>query len=399
MKRSLFLAFLLLFASGFIFSLDFCVDLDQRIKIENNQFTSDTSLSPWSSFDIGKNVSAYLSGILTLRYTGFYDDGSLYYSNWVFIPEFSRFVFIYRINEKMSLEIGRLEFSDVLNFTASGLFDGARFKMVLPAGSLSASLLFSGFLYKETASIIMTGRDAADYAVLFDGKDYKYYRASNRMLMSVRWDMPLKLPKIEDSILSADVLTQFDLNNTDDYLNTQYGAALLEFYPRDMLRITGGLLFGTMQNSQGLGMAFGFLAQCKTEVPFTSAADLFGVTAKATFGTTDNGFNSYQPINGIPQGYVFEGTLSALASLSADYNIKINKSLFSECAFRYFMSTYNNSDNSLYGGEFWASLAWQPLEELLVYIGGGVFLPGMGNVYPKNTDVMWKIIAGVTLSF
>jgi len=397
-KRSLLLAFLLLFVSGFIFSFDFGVDLDQKFEIENDLFTSDTSLTPWSSFEIGKNVSAYLSGILTLRYISFYNDD---FSNGdlIFIPELSRFSLICRINEKMSLEAGRMEFSDAINFTASGLFDGIRFKVELPAGSLGISVLLTGFLYKETASIVMTGRDAADYAVPFDGKNYDYYRASNRMLMSARWDMPLKLPKTEDSTLSADLLTQFDLNNDDDFLNSQYGSVLLEFYPKDMLRVTGGLLFGTMQNSQGLGTAFGFLARCKTDIPFTKAADLISVTAKATYGSTDNGFNSYQPVSGVSQGFVFEGTLSALASLSVDYNIKITDSFFSECAFRYFISTFDNSDNNLYGGEFWASLAWQPFEELLVYLGGGVFLPGMGNVYPKDTDVMWKVIIGVTLSF
>ena len=399
MKRSLLLFLFLLFASGFAFSIDFGVDFDEKIELKNNLFTSDTSLAPWSSFEIGKNVSAYLSGILTLRYISSYGD-SFNYNDFIFIPELSRFCLIFGINEKMLLEAGRIEFSDVLNFTASGLFDGIRFKMELPAGSLSISLLFTGFLYKETASIIMTGRDAGDYNVLFDGTNYNYYCASNRMLISIRWDMPLDLPKTEAAKISADVLMQFDLNGSDDFLNTQYGAALLEFYPKDMLRVTGGLLFGTMQNNDNIGIALGFLAQCKMDLPFTSAADLFGVTAKATFGSTDNGFNSYQPINGIPQGFVFDETLSGLMSFSADYNIKIVESLFAECAFRYFMSTDNVFGiGKLYGGELWASLAWQPFDELLVYAGGGFFLPGMGNAYPKDTSVMWKVIAGITLSF
>lgn len=399
MKRPLLLILLLLFTSGLIFSFDFGVNIGQQFEVDNNQFTSDTSISPWSSFDIGKNVSAYLSGVLTLKFINFYGDDSPNYNDFIFIPELSRFVFIYRINEKMSVEAGRLVFSDVLNFTASGLFDGARFKMELPPGTLSASLLLTGLLYKETANIIMTGTDAADYAVLFDGTNYKYYGASSRMILAARWDMPLKLPKIEDSMLSADVITQFDLNNNDDFLNSQYTAALLEFYPMDSLRVTGGLLFGTMQNSDSFGAAFGFLAQGKTDVPFTSAADLFSVTVKATFGSTDNGFNSYQPISGVPQGHVFEETLSGLASFNMTYNIKIIESLFAECSLSYFISTYDDLNKRLYGGEFWASVAWQPFEELLVFFGSGIFIPGMGDVYPKDTGVMWKLIAGATLSF
>jgi hypothetical protein len=398
-KRSLILAFLLLFVSGFVFSLDFGFDFRNGIEVKDTQFKYDAGLTPWFSFDTGNNFYAFLSCILTLRYDNYYND-TLNYDSWVFIPELSRFVFIFRVSEKVSLEAGRMEFSDVLAFTASGLFDGIRFKMTIPPGTISASFLFTGLLYKETANIIMTGADAADYNILFDGKNYNYYRASDRVIASIRMDMPLELPGTEAAKISADILTQFDLNDTDDYLHSQYAAALMEFYPGEMLKITGGLLFGAMQNAQSTGMAFGLLAQCKIDVPFTSAADLFGVTAKATFGSTDNGFNSYQPVSGIPQGYVFEGTLSGLTSLGADYNIKIIDSLFAECAIRYFISTYSLfvSDN-LYGGELWASLAWQPLEEILVYLGGGLFIPGIGNVYPKDTGITWKIIAGITLSF
>jgi hypothetical protein len=75
-------------------------------------------------------------------------------------------------------------------------------------------------------------------------------------------------------------------------------------------------------------------------------------------------------------------------------------SLFAEINASYFGRTYNEpgSDGNLYGGELWASLAWQPLEDVRATLGGGVFMPGMGNVYPAGTDAVWKIIAGLSLS-
>ena len=397
MKRLLILAFMLMIVCGSVFSVDFGLVLGQTAEAESDFFTSETGFNPWFSYDNGNSISLYLSAFLTMRYSGeFSGEGSM-----VFIPEFSRFAFIYKINEKISLEAGRIEFADVLGFTASGLFDGIRFKMELPPGSLSAAFLYTGLLYKETASIIMTGTDGINYYTPFEGSNYGDYGASRRALASGRWDMPVKFPAGDACVLSADVLMQIDVNNNDDFLHSQYAAALMEFYPKDMIRITGGLLFSAMQNDSGnFGTAFGFLAQCKMGFPFTKASDLFGVTAKATFGTTENGFTSYMPVSGIPQGSVFEETLSGLAYLSLDYNIRIINSLFAECAVRYFMRTYNMEDEgNLYGGEIWASLGWRLLEDIFIFLGGGLFIPGMGNVYPEETDVIWKVTAGFTLSF
>jgi len=399
LKRLLILVLILISTCAFAFSADFGLNLDQLIEAENDLLTYETGITPWFSYDNGNNFSLYLSGYFSIFYQKnsgeFADNGG-----WVFIPEFSRFVFIYSISDKISLEAGRMEFADSIVFTASGLFDGLRFNVDLPAGSLSAAFLFTGFLYKETASIIMTGTDSADYAVSFNGRNFGDYCASSRMLTSVRWDMPVKAPFGEASKLSADMLLQFDLNDNDDFLHSQYFSALMEFYPKDMLRITGGLLFSMMQNNGNFGTAFGFLAQCKMDFSFTKAADLFGVTVKATFGTTDNGFNSYTPVSGVPQGSIFEGTLSGLASFNIDYNIKIVDSLFAQCALSYFIRTFNiPNEGNLYGGELWAMLGWQPLDDIFVFAGGGIFIPGMGNVYSEGTAVTWKVTAGLTLSF
>jgi hypothetical protein len=51
----------------------------------------------------------------------------------------------------------------------------------------------------------------------------------------------------------------------------------------------------------------------------------------------------------------------------------------------------------MYGAELWASLVWQPLDDLRLSLGGGLFFPGLGNIYPADSGV-WKITAALTLS-
>jgi len=396
--RRLFLfSLILLTISGIIFCADFGLELDQLVEVKNDLYTYEAGVTPWFSYSNGRNISLYFSVIFTFRFSGDYSKNN----TLALIPEISRFTFLCNFNENISLEAGRMEYNDGLDFIASGLFDGLRFGVELPPGSLSASVFYTGFLYKETAAIVMTDTDSFYYDIPFKITNYGDYFASRRMLAAVSWDMPLEFNTGNGAKLSADILAQFDFNRRADTLHSQYITALMEFYPKDMLRVSGGLLFSMMQNGYGnFGTAFGFLAQCKIGFHSTKVSDLLGITAKATFGTVKNDFNSYTPVSGVPQGSVFEETLSGLALLCVDYNIKITKTLFAQCAVSYFVRTYNVPDEgNFYGGEFFASFGWQPLDDISVFLGGGVFIPGMGNVYPKGTGVMWKVTAGFTLSF
>ena len=397
MRRLFLLTFLLLFTVSFAFSADFGLLVDQKIEAENELFTYTPGFTPWFSWNNGQGISVYLSALLSFKY---YDGDSVVNSGWSkpgLIPELSRFALSYRINREMSLEAGRIAYTDVLDFTASGLFDGVRFDMVLPQGNLSAGAYYTGLLYKETAKIIMTGEDAIDYVTPWDYDNFGDYFASRRALAAVRWDMPLG----DGYALSAEVLAQFDLTGNDELYNSQYGAVRIDFYPQSMMRISAGALFQTMQNDNGdFGLAFGAMGKLKMELP-TPLDDWLGVTVKFTSASTNNAFDAYTPVSSHPQGSVFAGTLAGLALIGADYSVKIINTLSAQCELRYFMQTYDNDlyKDKLLGCEVWASLAWQPLEDIRATLGAGAFFPGLGNAYPSGTDVMWKIIAGVTLSF
>jgi len=419
MKRITLLLAIFFLLSFFVFSADFGLLLDQRLEAENGLsgnrlITYTPALAPWFSWNGGEGVSVYLSGLFSYRYYNYNGDISgdgwtfvpelsrLVKDGGIFIPEISRFAINYRINEGMTLEAGRVAYDDALGFVASGLFDGVILETEAPLGTITAGIFYTGLLYKETGKIIMTDYDAKKYSEEWDYDFSTGYFTSRRALAAVRWDMPVG----ESNSLSAELLAQFDLNGEDEKLNSQYLEVLYEFYPEispmfSMMRVSVGALVETMQNNDGdFGAAFGFLAKVKTDLP-TSISDWLGLTVKFTSGASGDIFNSFIPLSSVSQGMIFANTNAGLALVSADYSLMITESLFAECSFSYYIRTYDDPyiDGRLYGGEVWASLGWQPLEDIRATLGGGVFFPGMGNIYPDNSDAMWKITAGVTLSF
>jgi hypothetical protein len=178
-------------------------------------------------------------------------------------------------------------------------------------------------------------------------------------------------------------------------------------YFENMMALNVGVLAETMEkkNWKFTGAALGALARFKMDVP-GSLNDRVSVTAKFSSGDWNSDFAGFMPVSSRAQGSVFPDkmsgvdTISGLASLSADYFVKVFESVFLDGSLRYFARTYNhpNSAGIFYGGEFWVSLNWQPLDDLRLNVGGGIFFPGMGNADPKG-DALLKLIAGLTLSF
>ena len=396
MKRPVFFFILLFFSSGFIFSVDLGLHLNNKIEGENNIFTYNPSLTPWFSFNNDKGFSLYLSLLLSFKYIRTSGNGS-WRNPEVLIPELTRFSANYRTDKGFFIEIGRIEYSDVLGFAASELFDGVSAGFATPKGNLRFSAYYTGFQYKETAKIIMTDNDSANYGVQWDWSKFKYYFASRRVLAAVRWDMPVG----KTSGLSAEVLAQFDANGDNTKLHSQYASAQMTFYPLSILQVSGGLIFEMMQNEKkDFNLALGVLAQLKLDIP-SKATDWFGFTVKFTTGDSEKTLSGFTPVSSVQQGMIFQETLAGLLLLDANYNIKIIGRLFADLALRYFISTFNNPlyKGNLYGGELWASFEWHPLDDIRLTLGGGVFLPVLGNAYPSGTEVMWKVTACLTISF
>jgi hypothetical protein len=386
----------ILFGASFAFSLDFGLLLDQSIEAENKYFSYAPVFIPWFSLYDEQGMSLFLSGILSLKYNNF-DDGVSDNDGLrkpYLLPELSRFSFTWQSGQ-ISIEAGRVDYIDVLGQTASGLFDGLRFKTAIPIGNVSVGAFYTGLLYKETAKILMTANDAAEYANPVES--FNDYRASKRIFAFGRLNMPF----LEYHNLFFEVLAQFDLNDNDEKLHSQYTQLALEFFTGNNMKISGGFVFETMENGDNdFTAAFGALAVFETDMP-GSLNDRLKITAKFSSGPLDETFTSFIPLSSITQSMIFPGTFSGLWMAKINYAVRLLPSLFVETNISYFGRTYNEagSDGNLYGGEIWASLAWQPLEDLRVTLGGGVFIPGTGNAYPARTDTMWKINAGLLLSF
>ncbi|MDR1411690.1 MAG: hypothetical protein LBI91_05765 [Spirochaetaceae bacterium] len=405
MKKFLFALPALFLLPGLAFALDFGLLADQKFEAEGKVLFYNSSLAPWFSWTGDRGLSLYLSGALSFKYSH-YDDGIGSNDGWAkpaLLPELSRFALQYRPGRNFRIEAGRFAYSDTLGFAASGLFDGLRLEADLAFGSVALGAWYTGFLYRESAKITMTALDMKNYAEPWDWDRFGAYFASRRALASFRWDLPL--PGFHT--LSLEALAQFDLNNDEGLppgearLHTQYGEIQAELFPSGRLGLGAGALFEAMENGAGeFAAALGGLLRLKADLP-GSLSDSLTATVKFGSGRWNDTFAAFAPLSSFAQGAIFPGTLSGLGLFSADYAARPHRALLLETALRYFARTWDDPaapGKYFYGGEFWASLAWQPLDDLRVSLGGGAFFPVLGTINPGG-DPQWKLNAGLTLSF
>jgi hypothetical protein len=212
------------------------------------------------------------------------------------------------------------------------------------------------------------------------------------------------MPLGEFNTLSLEALAQFDFNGDDEALHSQYGEIQAEFFPASKLGVTAGVLFETMENGNGtFTAALGAMGRLKTELP-GSLNDGLALAIKFSSGQWNDAFTAFTPLSSPAQGMIFSEPLSGLALVSADYTAGLPGALFVDSAVRYFIRTFNGNNGAaedegyMYGAELYASLAWQPLDDLRLSLGGGLFFPGLGNIYPAGSGTAWKITAALALS-
>ena len=399
MRRFALVPVLLVLIIGSGFSLDFGLVTDQKVEAEKGEsridhFLYTPSLTPWFSWNGGRGLSVYLSALLSLTYHNYSNNDVGGWDKPLLLPELSRFALSYR-NPRFAVEAGRIFYTDALGFTAAGLFDGLRFEAALPVGTLSAGAYYTGLLYKETAQILMTEADVVNYAEPWDWDTFSSYFASRRVFGAIRWDMPLS----EFNAFSFETVFQFDLNENDQALHTQYAQILFDFFFKNSTRLSAGVLFEAMEREENFAAALGLLVRLGMDIP-GSLNDRLQITLECTSGSWNDTFAVFIPISSPAQGMIFPETTAGLGTASIDYNARISPSLYAGAALRYFTMTYDDPavDGYLYGGEFWASLAWQPFEDVRLNLGGGMFFPGLGNVYSSDTGPMWKVRAVLSIS-
>jgi hypothetical protein len=389
-------------------ALDFGLAMQQSLDFteagDNPSVMSYTgSYAPWFSGALGDNTGLYLSAKLSTPYKS----GRWRPADPIILPELGRFEITLRPSPNVYLEMGRVPFQDTLGLIASGLFDGASGSIVLGKTRISGGVFFTGFLYKETAKIVMTPSDLAVYSDPFDYADFTgSYFASRRVMLSAAGEFTDLSPH---STLSVNALAQFDVNSPASVyrLHTQYLTVRYTFSPVETLTLTGGGVLGLGQNQdKDFYTHLAVTAAADWEVP-GPRVDMLQGEFHWTSGAVNQSIRAFAPITAIPQGQVFSPRLSGLMTFKGKYTVRSSPTLSLSAEGTYFIRTdgitlngddYPPSSSYLLGAEFYGSLLWAPVSDLMLNMGIGVFYPQLGDAFIEDAPIRWRFSMGLLFS-
>ena len=367
---------------------DFGLVLDQTGGVTgaegSNDFDYSASLIPRLSGFLGERSDFFISASGTVEYLA---------ENWTFVPELLRTDLFFRFNNG-DFRIGRMYYTDPLGFIADGLFDGARFGFHTPIGILSLGGWYTGLLYKNRANIVMTEKDAEEIRTEIDYSDFaNTYFASRRIVAALGWEHPSLGGSVRSNLT---VLAQFD--NTGEGLNTQYFIAKVSVPFSSFVFDVGGA-FGLKELSGDVKTTLGGELGLSWLIP-TPIDDRLSLIGRSSTGSTE-AMSSFLPITTVSQGYILQPKVTGLSIATLDYTARLAQGFALSLASNYFIRndfvtfmsypvTEGNSERYFMGNEFYGSLLWSPVSDLRFNLGGGVFLPSMGNVAPKAYK-LWRI--------
>ena len=388
---------LLVFTCSFSFGFDFGLILDQNADYGgyggDGSFGYSLSLIPRFSALLGDSADLYVSAGIRASYA----EGA----KWRFVPELLRTELTYYTGN-FEFKAGRMYQSDPLGLIADGLFDGARLSVEGEAGTLSIGAWYTGFLYKNRANILMTAADIERYSRELDFADFtNTYFAPPRFVASLGWE---RLSLGGPLQASAALIAQFDLS--DKPLNSQYLAAKLSL-PGNLFGFDAGGIFELMEEDGDFGMAaaaeLGFRLTPQTRLP-----QRLSLLGRYSSGGLKGDFLAYKPVTTKAQGDIFKAGLSGISLVSLDYLVQpagtFTAGLTATCFIRSDLETYSGypldgqSDGYILGSEFFGRLLWHPYSDLQVNLGGGLFLPSLGNAN-ADAETSWRVELNVIVSF
>ncbi|MCL2067725.1 MAG: hypothetical protein FWG99_09710 [Treponema sp.] len=349
----------------------------------------EVDIIPRLSVLLGDNGDLYLSGGFTAGNNG---------EDWYHYPELLRSEFSWSFGSS-KIKAGRMPFADSL-FVAEGLFDGAQLSFDTMAGFFTAGVWYTGLLYKERANIVMTGED---YISLFEELDYSdfsgTYFASRRLMAALGWEHP----SIAELVwLRLDLIGQVDLNNRDTLYHSQYltGKIGIPFKAFEF-ELGGGLELAQSVYKDDDDFSVGLAGE--VGVYWTLPAgfnSLLSFTGRFTSGEADDGaIAAFVPITSTAQGNILKAPLSGLSILSLDYTARLYKTFSMGMTISHFvrsdLATYKSylgeeDEGYSLGTELFARFLWSPVSDIRLNLGGGVFLPSLGNV-ATDADPRWRV--------
>jgi hypothetical protein len=313
-----------------------------------------------------------------------------YNTGWGFVPELLRTELSFRPGE-WAFEIGRMYHSDPLGFIAEGLFDGVNVEYYSEAGTFSAGAWYTGLLYRKRADIEMTAGET--------------YFAPRRFLGALGWE------HLGGAVQAkAAVLGQFDFF-ADEPSNSQYAVIKLTMPVKAFSFDLGGCL-ELIENGGKLKTAFAVEAGAAYTLP-TGVKNRISLLTRYSSGD-GGGLAAFLPFTIESQGNILAAKLSGLSIISLDYVARLHSAFSAGFTSTYFIlndfKSYKgyplSSDSKLsadsgngnfLGNEFFARLLWSPASDLQINIGGGLFMPSLGNAAP-NAGHLWRVELNVVFS-
>jgi len=395
--------FLALLPSLSVWAMDTGLVLDQTVGFggygTDGKFDYSGMAIPRFSTLFGDNGSFFISAGFRADYSNYADYTDHRYKNWLFMPELLRTELNWRFGSG-EITAGRMQYSDPLGFIADGLFDGARVSLDTTAGTFSVGAWYTGLLYKARANITMTDDELKSSNVK---PDYAHlpntYFAPRRIISALSWEHPGLGQLVR---VNFDLLGQFDVSGGDYPLHTQYAVAKVVLpYNAFVFDLGGSFELKEVSGDLGIGLAGELGAAWTLPTSFESQLSFLGRFSSGVVGNSS--MEAFLPVTTVEQGNILQAKLSGLSVLSLNYTARLMEALSAGISSSYFVrsdkATYSGYGNDGYflGNEFFAGFLWNPLSEIQVNLGGGVFLPSMGNAAPDGAN-RWRIELNVILS-
>ncbi|GHV93781.1 hypothetical protein AGMMS50293_01010 [Spirochaetia bacterium] len=395
-----------LFCTTRLSAFDFGLTLHQTLDFSGSGTESvDTAytagLGPWVSATIGDNMDLYLSAFVNMKYeyNSFSGDG-----NWNPVLEPGLCSFIYRL-PGLSLEAGRILYGDPNGLILSGLFDGASGTFGIKDTRLSLGLYYTGLLNQETAKIQMTAADM-DYNYAWGEAVFSF--AGRRVLATANWEWPSIFETPHG--LAVNALAQFDVNDSDDKLHSQYLSFRFLYSPWQFLNVNAGAAFGfsqavtTDETNQKFNVAFNLDAEWAPPTPVTDLAR-FGIS----WGSGGENIGAFRPVTLLSPSSVLSNSIAGLVTLKGAYIIRPLENFSLRADIRYFfrekldtfggLTLVEDGGKKALGGEIAGSAVWSPVSDISLTGGAAFFFPGRGNAIASGTPPQWKLSLTLALSF
>jgi hypothetical protein len=358
-----------------------------------DQFRFSGMLKPWFSTPLGETTKLYVSaGASFTRENGEY----------TLVPEIYRSELSWRPGTTRVLQAGRVYYEDPLGFIAEGLFDGVSWESAMGGGVFSAGAYYTGLLYKKTANITVTGDELSLYRSELDYGDFvETYFAPRRGMAAAGYSVLLA----ETVRLKLALLGQFDLRDTDSKYHSQYLVVKMAVPLKAFVLEAGAA--GELAEATEEDPLFGLAGELRFSwmLP-TPIRDRLAVAGRYASGRQEgsSSFAEFRPLTTEAQGKVLRAKLSGLSVIEMIYAARLHSELALELTASYFIQNdlayqgyFASSTDYFLGGEAYGELIWNPASDLEFNLGGGIFLPSLGNTSPEAKP-LWLVSFSIIMA-